>query len=123
MGYYSDAFGSYTFSRALTNEEWQDALRYVSKNVREAWVLEQAATFNGTNAYVEIDGSKLYSFQSEVETLAQYFASRDIRMNGEVVVYGEENGDIWRMNVVDNNAFRENAKVVWPDGSEVRTRL
>lgn len=123
MGYYSDAFGSYSFSRELTNEEWHDTVKHVWMNERDSWVLEQVATFNGTNVYIEVDGSKMYSFETEVKTMVQYLSTLGVRVNGDVTVYGEENGDIWRMNVVDSNAFRENAKLTWQDGTEVRTRF
>jgi hypothetical protein len=64
------------------------------------------------------DNYKGYEVEEHVEE-AVVLHGAGHRFDGEIVIYGEDAGDISRVVVRDNEVTRERAEIRWPDGSTV----
>jgi hypothetical protein len=63
------------------------------------------------------DSMKAYGLDDSIKHLQMTFTN-DHKFSGSIRICGEEDGDIWRIRVQDNNTFvTEHPKLVWPDGS------
>lgn len=54
--------------------------------------------------------------QALQEILNRYGADRTV--SGRIIAEGADFGDLWQLVVRDGRAVREQARIVWPDGSE-----
>lgn len=63
------------------------------------------------------DEYKGYDIEPQTRNLITKF-SADHEFSGMIIAHGEENADIWRMVVRDNQLFTEHAALSWPDGTE-----
>lgn len=67
------------------------------------------------------DELRAYDAEQELRDLVTAVACFGRKFTGSILVRGDENGDIWRLRVVDfDKVIREDAKVVWPDGEKVQ---
>ncbi len=65
------------------------------------------------------DAVKAYDFESDVAraVAAVTEAGDGHAVNGTFRVEGEDQGDVWRLVVTGGRIARENARLVWPDGT------
>lgn len=111
MGYTTDFRGSLGFSRSLTVEEKQtledfNEERHEGYNFRggfPSFYCQWTPTEDGTA--LEWDGGeKFYGYVEWLQHLIkEFFEPWGIKLNGEIDWYGEENTDMGRIRVTDND--------------------
>lgn len=116
MGYYTRVDGSMTFSPELSDAErvelqdWLDMTGY----------LGYGGDLRASSYSTNFDG-KAYGFENELREFVQRLSTKTTRtIAGEFTGVGEEQPDVWRLKVSDTTVTREEAKLVWPDGTEYR---
>jgi hypothetical protein len=116
VGYYTRVDGSMTFSPELSGSEmdelrdWLDMTGY----------LGYGGDLRASSYSTQFDG-KAYGFEDELREFVQRLSAKTTRtVRGEFVGVGEEQPDVWRLRVKDNTVTREEARLVWPDGTEYR---
>jgi hypothetical protein len=67
------------------------------------------------------DSVKHYGVDSDLQEIAA--AHPDHVYTGQLIRYGEENGDVERYRIVSGRVVAEKAALTWPDGTTEPTRL
>lgn len=113
MGYYSSARGEITVTPPFSPEE-------LKANIfNDIWELVPSEDGSSLKPYE--DDFKAYYIEQHVSTLIDYFP--DHSFEGTIEFFGEDNTDIWRLVLSDRKFLKEEAKTVWPDGTEVRSNF
>lgn len=128
MGYISSIYGNITFTPPLINKELRacpnigfDVLKFDIDEEQEE-TSRGLLTMNSSNSIVtKCDQGKLYCLFEELEHLVSYCPGRTF--DGEFIIEGEENTDIRKLFVGDDETVIEwTAQVTWPDGSKLSER-
>ena len=106
MGYYTDVNANLTFTPELDSLSAFLAV----KEIGYPWsdITSRGLRFN--------DNGKFYGIDDEVKRLIEAVKAHTT-VSGTIIGVGEEQPDIWRIVIKDNVATREEAQIVWPDGS------
>jgi hypothetical protein len=87
--------------------------------------LRHASNFNSLKQFFKVTDDALVEqgqlgydngLEADAERLVQIAHEHDVLVNGNVTVYGEEPGDIWRLLITDNVVERQSPQIVWPNG-------
>ena len=115
MGYYSRAEGELRFTDELSEEELSAFSKDVYDNL--CW----AGTFSSTGwTATDCDSTKLYYLEDEAQRLVDTLRGFGIRAEGQILVTGEETGDIWRLVFKGGKVEKQTAEIRWPDGTPVQ---
>lgn len=139
MGYYSRASGKLQLDPPITYKElvdagydvdnppyghnelplkdgWQELYFYLRRDVRvkDEGRLEVITT---SEVLPTDESQKMYGIYDSVKRLVSDFGGTH-RITGAITIYGEEEGDISRIRIVDNEVIDERPKLLWPDGTE-----
>jgi hypothetical protein len=112
MGYYSTVHGTIKITPPLVTE---DLATFDRDNFYEL-------TLSDDGRFLDADHEsyKAYYLEEKVRELVANYSG--YQFSGILEVYGEDNTDIWRL-VIDSDGVRhEEAKVMWPDGTEAESR-
>lgn len=131
MGYYSRFFGEIKFNPPLTHAEVQDRLVLPNFSVLEIEVREtkkdtdEGVLISQTSDRIQVsydDQAKAYTIVDDLRLLVNSIQkSRPRTYSGEILIEGEESGDIWRLRVgMQGIIIEEHAILQWPDGSKVK---
>lgn len=116
VGYYTAVRGNIKFSPELSGAEMDEIQEWLS----DTDYLDWGGELHSTGFSVEFDG-KAYGFENEVRELVSRVSRAQTRsVTGEFVGVGEEQPDVWRLKVSGTTVTLEEAKLVWPDGTEYR---
>lgn len=144
MGYYSRVSGAFFITPPITYAELKNAgydeitpdskprERYV--NLHEGWgelsLIVKSTTVDTPDGFLTTvtanevaaceELMKAYHITASIERLISDFGETH-QIAGSVYVYGEEDGDIWRIRINDNVVSEERPKLVWPDGTTTDT--
>lgn len=74
--------------------------------------------FNVTDDGLVEEGQLGYDngLEADAEALVQLAHVYNVLVSGNITVYGEEPGDIWRLLIKNNAVERQQPKIIWPDG-------
>jgi len=64
------------------------------------------------------ESGKFYDLDSDLEEIVRIVKEDECFVNGTVIRWGEENGDVERFVITDNKITNEKAILRWPDGSK-----
>ncbi len=132
MGYISYLTGEITIDPPLTNAEIRESGLLASKgswlDVKLRIGEQQVETDDGTllrrtaDALIPgtEDGFKAYEFGSHLAAAVRKLDDGTRHLTGEIVRVGGDAGDVERWIVRDGQITSEQAKLIWPDGSEVQ---
>jgi hypothetical protein len=135
MGYVTHALGTITIEPPLRWAQIKDspflpAGPTASEALDVALVLEEEMTETEDGAQVVRravgvqqryeDEPRNYNIVLHLQRLIDDFPGHEF--TGRFTCEGEENGDLWRLEVHDRKATKVRPRIVWPDGSETRTR-
>lgn len=111
MGYYSTVRGELHYSEEL------DSI----KAMREIQKLDSVygATVNELGIGWDWAQGKYYNLKADVAAIIELVKDKT-KVSGEILVSGEEAGDLWRILVKDNKMTVEKAVVMWPDGTKAQ---
>jgi hypothetical protein len=138
MGYYSTARGGFQIDPPITFSELVAAGYELSGAVKDRQWLElkdgwgelffvldvdELQTEDGVLTVIKTDriettdeSQKMYAINDSVVTLVKDFGAKH-QFDGKVVTYGEEDADVNRIRIVQNEVFNERPQLLWPDGS------
>lgn len=138
MGYYSSVKGTIKITRetvAIPDELLEeiekhglkvtsqykglslDALnRIENTEYLQGYVTASAVALTGTD-----DENKVYWLEEGLAQALKIIEADGCVANGYLAIFGEEDGDIWRLLVVNNQITKQDAILSWPDGSKVIT--
>lgn len=131
MGYYSNADGTLVCTPACSIlPDWAtdgdgDLVAEVSGEPETVGVLPDGSIGiipGSQEAVFRIrwdDQFKAYYTDSQIRTLVQHAAQEGCTVNGSITIVGEEQGDVSRIRVDNNQVIVEQAQLVWPDGTKV----
>lgn len=111
MGYYTQVEGELVFSPMLTDDQLEVLKEYADE------IYEADLDHYGLRISHE---AKYYGIEDAVRELVAAATRLSVFVGGELVGFGEDQPDIWRIVVRDGTVTRESAKIVWPDGSKYR---
>jgi hypothetical protein len=110
VGYYTNVTGELYFSPPLNKDQFRAIRDIASDSIYSSeidpWSL---GVDTSMKAYGLVDCIR------DIVTLAATFG---VTVTGALECVGEEMPDIWRVSVKDGVVTREEAKIIWPDGSE-----
>ena len=121
MGYTTEFRGQFDFSRDLTIKEknaldeinekdWRDD---TSRPDPDSYYCQWASNNDGT-ALLWDGSEKFYAYVDWLEWLIEtFFEPRDIKLNGEIIWYGEDPTDTGKLVVKDNVLEVKEGKIVY----------
>lgn len=124
MGYYSFVQGEL---KVIANKKKldNDLLEVFDKEFEEGITqlishVDYSTTDDGADSAtvgVSCEG-KLYAINEDILSIVSLLVEKyDATVNGRLYVSGEDAGDLWRINVVDNKVTSEEARILFSDGS------
>lgn len=123
MGYQTDFYGSFKFSRQLTLDEKTELNDIHEKDWRDtpdrpdeySYYCQWESSRDGKELRWD-GGEKFYGYIEWLKWLIEkFFAPRGILLNGQVEWEGEENDDMGQMIVKDNVLTIKRAKVTFEE--------
>lgn len=131
MGYYSSFSGSIAITpplswREIRDTPWirEDSTADFRIEVQEEIVDTDDGQMTAKRGVAVVpwqeDPYKGYNAPTTLGEIVKAFPGHEF--SGEIRVEGEDAGDIWRLVICDGKPVRENAEVVWPDGTKAGGR-
>lgn len=115
MGYYSSVHGTIKVTPPFTPE---DFATFEHDKMYELTLSEDGASFEAD--YEDYKAYYLEELEEKVRELVNDYPG--YQFSGKLEIYGEDNTDIWRLVVDSDGVHHEEAKIIWPDGTEAESR-
>lgn len=115
MGYYTTFNGNISLKNARLTNVQVERLREIvdTEFYHDVLVDDTGVQFNYLSG-------KYYGFEDSAREIVDHLVGLGYDVYGSIEAHGEESPDIWRVVIRDNKVATERAKIIWPDGTEVR---
>jgi hypothetical protein len=102
-----------------TIEEQKGLTKQGLKNLKATELNHIFMFKNPTTIGVTDEEFSMWDIEENIETIINIIKKDDRLANGTIIRSGEEQGDVERFIITDNNIKHETATLRWPDGTEV----